>query len=259
MGRYNPHRRRNLYRPGDDRPFAVSRSKIDLFIECPRCFYIDRRLGTGRPPGPPFTLNNAVDRLLKAEFDVHRAAGSRHPLLDAYGIDARPIPHEALDAWRENFKGVEYLHRPTGFRVTGAIDDLWADSGGRFIVVDYKATARSAPVTALDQGWHAGYKRQMEVYQWLLRRNGYAVAETGYFVYCTGRTDAAAFDGRLEFDVTLIPHVGDDSWVEPTLALMHECLNEDRPPAAGPDCDYCAYVSAVGEATAAAWAQRRLL
>ena len=246
---YNPHRSRNLYRPGDEKPFNLSRSKIDLFIECPRCFYIDRRLGTGRPPGFPFNLNSAVDRLLKAEFDIHRAANTRHPLLEHYGVEARPIAHEQLDDWRENFKGVQFLHRETNFRVSGAIDDLWLDSRDRFVVVDYKATSKGEPITVLDQDWHAGYKRQMEVYQWLLRRNDLPVSNTGYFVYCNGRADAPAFDGRLEFDITLIPYTGDDSWVEPTLHLIHECLQHEAIPAAAPECDYCSYIAAVGHVT----------
>jgi hypothetical protein len=247
---YNPHRSRNLYRPGDEKPFNLSRSKIDLFIECPRCFYIDRRLGTGRPPGFPFNLNSAVDRLLKAEFDIHRAANTQHPLLEHYGVDARPIAHAQLDDWRENFKGVQFLHRETNFRVSGAIDDLWLDGQDRFVVVDYKATSKGEPITALDQDWHAGYKRQMEVYQWLLRRNDFPVSDTGYFVYCNGRADAPSFDGKLEFDVTLIPYTGDDSWVEPTLQLIHECLQHEEIPAAAPECDYCSYIAAVEHATA---------
>ncbi|MEE8236065.1 MAG: hypothetical protein V3R53_04660, partial [Gammaproteobacteria bacterium] len=89
MSKYKPQRVRNMYQPGSAQPFKLSRSKIDLFIECPRCFYVDRRLGTGRPPGFPFNLNLAVDRLLKAEFDTHRVAGTAHPLLEQYGVDAR--------------------------------------------------------------------------------------------------------------------------------------------------------------------------
>ena len=47
---YNPHRSRNLYVPGAEKPFKLSRSKIDLFVKCPRGFYIARRLGTGQLP-----------------------------------------------------------------------------------------------------------------------------------------------------------------------------------------------------------------
>lgn len=245
---YNSQRTKGLYDPKGKKSFKLSRSKIDLFIECPRCFYLDRRLGIGRPPGFPFTLNSAVDALLKQEFDIHRANNTQHPLQEKYGLDVRPLAHKNLQEWRHNFVGVQYLHKPTNLFVFGAIDDLWQNSKGEYIVVDYKATAKNEAITKLDKEWHEDYKRQMEVYQWLLRQNNYPVSDTGYFVYCNGKTDKEAFDGKLEFDVTLIAHRGDDSWVEKTIMDIHECLKSDKIPDANPDCDYCAYVAAAGEA-----------
>ena len=242
---YNPHRSRNLYDPASEKPFKISRSKIDRFVECPRCFYIDRRLGTDRPPGFPFNINSAVDTLLKSEFDTHRLVGTPHPLQRAYGLDVVPAKRAEMDDWRENFKGVQYHHKPTNLIVTGAIDDLWVDKFGEYYVVDYKATAKKSPVTHVDQAWQKGYKRQMEIYQWLLRRNGLEVSDTGYFVYCTGRPDAEAFDAKIDFDINLIPYEGDDGWVEGTLIELHACLNRDETPAAGDNCDYCKYIAAV--------------
>ncbi len=242
---YTPKRVKGLYEPKSSEPFKLSRSKIDLFLECPRCFYQDRRLGVGRPPGFPFALNSAVDHLLKQEFDIHRAAGTKHPLIAKYGVDARPVAHADLDKWRHNFTGVQYLHESTNLLIFGAIDDLWQDSQGNYIVVDYKSTSKAEEITALDKAWQIGYKRQMEVYQWLLRRNGYPVADTGYFVYCNGQTDRVAFDAKLEFDITLIPYEGNDAWVEPAIIKAHKCLNGAKIPASGKDCDYCAYVAAV--------------
>lgn len=222
--------------------WKLSRSKIDLFLECPRCFYVDNKLGVKRVPGFPFSINSAVDYLLKQEFDAHRVKGEQHPLQKEYGIDARPAPHQELDEWRRNFGGVKYLHESTGLLVTGAIDDLWIDDKkGDYIVVDYKATAKDEAVKELDKEWQDGYKRQMELYQWLFRKNGFEVLKTGYFVYVNGRTDREAFDGRLEFDVKLIPYEGNDSWVEGAIRGAHECLKGDEVPEAGGDCDYCAY------------------
>ncbi len=246
-GYYKGKRKRNLYDPGSAKPYKLSRSKIDRYIECKRCFYVDRRLGVDRPPGFPFNLNTAVDTLLKKEFDVHRAASTQHPLLEAYGVDARPVPHDDLDAWRKNFVGVQYLHEPTNLIITGAIDDLWQSSDRDYIVVDYKATSKNAVIEVLDQPWQDGYKRQMEIYQWLLRRNGLDVSDTGYFVYCNGVTDKAAFDAKLEFDITLIPYEGSDDWVEETIVDIHTCLNSDELPRANFKCDYCRYRQAVEE------------
>ena len=242
---YRPRRTKNLYNPEDSKLFKLSRSKIDLYLNCPRCFYLDRRLGVGRPPGFPFTLNNAVDALLKREFDRYRAAGGNHPLIEQYGVDARPVPHTDLEAWRNNFTGIRYLDEEHNFLVFGALDDLWQNSSGDYIVVDYKATARSERITELNKEWHIGYKRQMEVYQWLLRKKGYPVNDRGYFLYCNGRVDRDGFDGRLEFDMTLIPYNGDDSWVDGTLGAIQHCLNSDMIPPGGEDCDYCGYIDAV--------------
>lgn len=242
---YNSKRIKNLYEPGSPEPFKLSRSKIDLFFGCPRCFYLDRRLGIGRPPGFPFSLNSAVDKLLKLEFDIHRTNGTKHPLIEKYGVDARPIPHEELGNWRHNFTGIQYLHKPTNFLITGAIDDLWQNSKGEYIVVDYKATSKDEEIIELNKEWQDSYKRQMEIYQWLFRQNGFNISDTGYFVYCNGKTDRQAFDAKLEFDVTLIPYTGSDNWVERVIIEAHKCLNNEKIPEAGVDCDYCDYVKAI--------------
>ncbi len=242
---YTPKRSRNIFNPKDDKSFKLSRSKIDLFLECPRCFYIDRRLGVGRVPGFPFNLNSAVDTLLKKEFDYYRTNNQNHPVLEKYGIDARPVAHRDLDKWRENFTGVQYLHEPTNLTIFGAIDDLWINSQDEYIVVDYKSTSKKEKITSVNLGWQIGYKRQMEIYQWLLRMNGYSVSNTGYFFYCNGQTDRDMFNERLEFDITLIPYEGNDSWVEETIMEIHSCLISNQVPDEKDGCDFCAYRSAV--------------
>ena len=232
---------RRMFDPASDSPYALSRTKVDLFIECPRCFYLDRRLGISRPAGFPFNLNSAVDALLKKEFDAFRHKGEPHPYMREAGLDAVPHAHPQLEAWRSNFKGVRTVHEATGFELFGAIDDLWRDLGtGELIVADYKATSKAAEVT-LDADWQDGYKRQMEFYQWLLRRQGLAVAKRGWFVYANGRRDLEAFGNRLEFRVKMIPYEGDDAWVEQTLTAIRENLHAPQPPAPARDCEYCAF------------------
>ncbi len=139
--------------------------------------------------------------------------------------------------------------RANQFLITGAIDDLWINSAGEYIVVDYKSTSKDEEITELNKEWQDGYKRQMEVYQWLLRRNGLKVSNTGYFVYCNGVTDCDKFDNHLEFKISLIPYKGDDSWVEKTITEAHICLNGDNIPECNPECDYCSYHLSVLEAS----------
>ncbi len=81
----------------------------------------------------------------------------------------------------------------------------------------------------------------MEIYQWLFRQNGHNVSDTGYFVYCNGDSDKEAFDGKLEFDIKIIPYEGNTDWVGETVNQAVVCLNSDSFPDSGKDCDYCAY------------------
>jgi len=231
---------KKIYIKNSSQPFEISRSKIDLFLNCPRCFYFDRRFGVMRPPGYPFALNSAVDALLKKEFDLHRAQNTKHPLMNQYKINAVPFEHPDLNKWRANFTGIRYHHQSTNFIIFGAIDDIWKNDDGSFSIVDYKATSKAGEIN-LDAEWQIGYKRQMEIYQWLFRQNDHRVSNTGYFVYCNGKKDAVAFDAKLEFDVYLLPYVGDDSWVEGTLQAIKKCLDLDIIPPASIDCDFCQY------------------
>jgi CRISPR/Cas system-associated exonuclease Cas4 (RecB family) len=228
------------YKPGQNTQFKVSRSKIDFFLECPRCFWLDRVMGIKRPDTPPFQINKAVDELLKKEFDVFRQASKPHPIMTEYKIDAVPFAHKDLNKWRENFVGVQSLHKPTNLLIFGAVDDVWIAPNGELIVVDYKATAKKSEVS-LDADWQIAYKRQMEVYQWLLRKNGFKVSDTGYFVYANGILDNDGFNNRVEFRTKVIPYTGSDAWIEPVILDIKKTLDMESLPKHSETCEYCTY------------------
>lgn len=245
------------YQPGQATPFKVSRTKIEDYYTCPRCFWLDRRMKIPRPSTPPFNINKAIDELFKKEFDGHRVKDQQHPLQKKFKIDAKPYAHKDLDKWRANFTGVQALHKSTNLLVFGAVDDVWVNPEGELIVVDYKATAKTKEITDLEPKgtWHDMYRRQMEVYQWLLRQNGFKVSNTGYFVYANGDASVDDFGDILKFRTHVFPHIGDDSWVEPTLIKMKECLEGEIPEvgnaAMGGPCEYCAYARKRTELTLA--------
>ena len=234
---------RKLFDPSSKEPFKVSRSKIDLFLECPRCFYLDARLGVRRPDIPGFTLNMAVDQLLKKEFDLLRENGEAHELMKKYKIDAVPLKHPDLAEWRDDYYryvGAKVFHKKSNLDICGIIDDVWVGKNGELFIVDYKSTSTKQEIS-LEDKWKQGYKIQMEIYQWIFRRLGFNVSNTGYFVFANAQKTPPKFDGRLEFELTIIPHQGDDSWVEGTLLKIKDCLVSDEVPEASENCEYCSY------------------
>lgn len=233
-------RTRNLFDPKSPEPYKLSRTRLENFVNCPRCFYLDRRLGIDKPSMPGFTLNMAVDHLLKKEFDLYRSKAEPHPLMKQHGVNAIPFRHPDLDTWRDNFKGLQYHHKPTNLLLTGAVDDLWVTPEKKLIVVDYKATSKDGEVSLEDE-WKEGYKRQMEIYQWILRGMGFEVQDVGYFVYVNALKTPERFDGKLTFDIRLLSYQGNSGWVEKAVMKAKECLTGDSPPAAGEGCEWCGY------------------
>ena len=227
----------------------LSRSKIDLFLQCPRCFWLDVKCQVKRPQPAPYTINNAIDYLLKQEFDVYREKGEPHPIMIEAGIDAIPYAAPEMNQWRHNFTGVRYEDAQNGFLVFGAVDDVWINPKGELIVVDYKATG------ANQHKIHESYPRQMEIYQWLLQQNKYKVSPTGYFVFARankgktfGHAEPAVASGEgggkvglLPFDIFVEPLRGDTGWIPEVLAQARKAYDESDPPPPATECEYCRY------------------
>jgi hypothetical protein len=191
---------------------------------------------------PSWPINSAVDALLKKEFDEHRKEQTVHPALLELDCDFVPFQHPDIDNWRNNFQGINFYDKPNNLHLYGAVDDIWLSKNGDLVVVDYKATAKPEPVTELsNEPWHMAYRRQIEFYQWLLIKNGFSVAKSGFWLYATARNNAPEFDQKLIFDLRLIEHPGDYSWVEPTINAAKAALDSDELPSPSTNCDFCNY------------------
>ena len=110
----------------------------------------------------------------------------------------------------------------------------------QIIIVDYKATSKDGEIT-LDDEWKDSYKRQMEIYQWIFRRMGFPVSNTGYFVYANGLKDRKDFSDRLEFKTILLLYEGSDGWIEDAIVRARKCLMNASFPDPDPDCEFCDY------------------
>jgi CRISPR/Cas system-associated exonuclease Cas4 (RecB family) len=244
--KYNPTRSAEWNYGGAK--WRLSRSKIDFFFECPRCFYLDNKLGTKRPSFPSFNLNIAVDELFKKEFDIHRQAATPHPIMTKYGVEAVPFVHKSMDAWRDPFVGIEYTEPETGLTISGGVDDIWVTKDKDLIIVDYKSTSKDGSITELsDSPWDQQYTRQLGVYRWLLEKNGFTVLPTGYLVYANASKELDVFDDKLIFETTLVSVETDTEWIMPTLRTIKTCLDSAEIPKTGDRCEFCPYREACGK------------
>ena len=240
-------RKSSIYDKKSNSPFKISRSKLFNFLNCKKCFYLDRVKGLKEPSMPGWALNIAVDELLKKEFDIYRKDQKPHPVMTKHNLNYVPYLHKDLDVWRNSLKGgISYLDKNTNIIIHGGIDDLWFDSKEKkIIVVDYKAQSSSYPLTIssyLNSEWHLSYKLQMDIYVHILRKMSFKVSDISYFYVCNGEKTNEKFDNRIDFKATLIPYKTNTNWIEEKLTEMKKVLNLDTPPNIETTCEKCAYL-----------------
>lgn len=240
-------RHRGTFKPDHPEPYEISRSRIQSFLNCPACFWMNRVKGIKFPGMPGFLLNTATDTLLKKDFDVYRQLQQPHPFMQRNGVGHLvPFQHDDFETWTKALQlGFRTYHKPSNLIVGGGLDDVWHDkTTDELYIVDYKSTAskRNKELTALEPitlmgHYKEAYKRQMDIYQWIMRQNGYKVSDLGYFVYVNG--DQHFEDGMLEddidkanmkFNVQLIEYEANDAWVEDTILELKECLYQTECP-----------------------------
>jgi len=193
----------------------------------------------------PLTLAVATDALLKNEFDLVRKSAATHPLWLRENLNVRAFDHPDIDLWRNNFKGIRIRWKASDIEIFGAVDDLWINNDTHELhVVDYKSISKQGTPT-IEGGFGDGYKRQMEIYQWLLRSSSFNVSPIGYFLYVNGSKQGVFYDdnlvGNIRFETNIIAYQGDATWVEQTIENAISCLSGEELPASGSDCDSCRY------------------
>ena len=233
-------------------PYELSRSRIENFVRCKACFYMEQVEGIKFPSIPGFNINEATDILLKRDFDKYREIGEPHPFLVAKGRDFLiPFSHEHFELWTQSLHfgakdRLNFVDPKTNLKVGGGLDDVWLNINTNCLhIVDYKSTSQKSdkgPIT-LDDPWKASYKRQMDLYVWVLRKKGFHVDDVGYFLYCDGDRFSdydflSSNTASMNFKITLIDYKTNDTWIEPTLQDISECLNESKRPQ---HSDYCEY------------------
>ena len=252
-------RHRGSYDPSNDNPYELSRSRIENFVKCPACFYLQQVKGVKYPSIPGFNINEATDILLKRDFDKYRGKETTHPFLIKQGFSHLvPYAHEDFELWTQSLHfGAEgrmnFVHETTNLKIGGGLDDIWLNRNtGQLHIVDYKSTSVKSQdkEISLDDQWKDAYKRQMDLYVWIMRQKGFDIADEGYFLYCDAdRFTDEAFLGDetaiMYFNMVILPYTTNTDWVEPVLLEVKNALDSEVCPPHNQECEYGQFIEQV--------------
>ncbi len=176
-----------------------------------------------------------MDGVLKRHFDTHRDAGTLPAELSEFAGDAHLFADkELLRVWRDNRKGIRWTN-DAGHTLYGAVDNILERKDGSLIVLDYKT--RGFP---LKEDTAAHYQDQMDLYNLLLRKNGYRTAdETLLLFYYPNKL---VEDATVRFHAKIVRLPVD---VDRAQSLFDRAIATlDGPcPHASEGCTFCAYTA----------------
>jgi len=155
-------------------PLTLSPSTLNLYTECKRCFWLQFNKKIKRPAGIFPSLPSGMDSILKTHFDSYMEKGQLPPELK--DLKAKLFDNkELLKVWRNNLKGIQWKDGNNTLR--GAIDNLLIKDN-KLIVLDFKT--RGFP---LKEDTKDHYQNQLNIYNLLLRKNGYKTEEYAYLLF----------------------------------------------------------------------------
>ena len=211
-------------------PYKFSSSSLSLLKECSRCFWLHFNKNVKRPDSIFPSLPSGMDRILKIHFDVFRDKGSLPPELKSLkGKYTLFDDIKLLDVWRNNFKGIQWVDSD-GNIFKGAVDNLlWKSK--KLVVLDYKT--RGFPLKD-DTADH--YQDQMNIYNFLLRKNGFKTSNYAYLLfYHPNKVDS---DGDVLFNTDLVKMKVNVKDAEKLFAKALKVLSEEIPDSSE-ECGFC--------------------
>jgi hypothetical protein len=210
--------------------FKLSPSKLNLFLECPLCFWLAEQ-GIHRPAGPFPSLPSGMDLAIKKYFDGYRAKGQLPPELKGKVEGKLFDDLDLLNVWRNNRKGLSWTDKE-GNILMGAIDDCLFD-GKNHIVIDFKTRGFE-----LKEDSTSYYQNQLDCYALLLEKNGMTHPGFAYLIYFIPLE--LKEHGEVKFDIQVKKMNVDSQRALKTFNDAIKVLKGKRP-ARHSECKFCAW------------------
>ena len=215
----------------------LSPSTLNLFLDCPRCFWLEKVKGIRRPRGIFPSLPGGMDRVIKLHFDQFRTKGTLPPELNGKDFEGIQLfkDQARLERWRSWRTGLEYKDSD-GSILSGALDDLLVKED-KYIPFDYKT--KGSPTTEEDAIKY--YQNQLDAYALLLEANQLPVAGYAFLLYYSPKNTAAE-RGTVCFEIQPIKIKIDTERVK-VIFQRAVALLKGAMPASSPACEYCTWLS----------------
>jgi len=210
----------------------LSPNSLNLYLECPHCFWLEKNLNIKRPPPYPYSLNSVVDTLLKEEFDTYRTKSLQHPLFKENSIKAHLFKNQKLlNQWRNNLAGIRYFDQDLNATLFGAVDDILEFEDGKLAPLDYKSTG-TLPAKIYDR-----FQLQLDTYTFLLEKNGFQTSHKGYLAFYVVDKNKGFID-RLPFRKEIMEIETNPSDIYDIFKDAVAVLNKSAPPKHSSDCQF---------------------
>lgn len=222
---------------------ALSNSRLGLYRECPRCFWLEMNAGIKRPDTIFPSLPGGLDLLFKRYFDRFRDRGELPPEVKGK-LPGRLLPDaRTIDRWRDWRRGIRYSPAWGDVEVMGALDECLVDDADCYYPLDYKTRGYAPKADS-----HTFYQDQMNLYTLLLEGNGHKTQHLAYLIYY--HPIEVKEDGLIQFqvDVQGVPTdpAAAEALVKDAVAILHGPV-----PQTAASCGFCRWSSAIQEWEAA--------
>jgi CRISPR/Cas system-associated exonuclease Cas4 (RecB family) len=207
----------------------LSPSSLNLFLECPRCFWLYVNKGMKRPSIPVATITTGLDNVLKEYCNLYRAKGILPPILEGK-VPGKLISQLANKGW------LEFIDHKNDARLIGYLDECLDLGNNFYAALDHKTRGSKPEKT------HRAHQFQMDAYTFLLEQNNFPTKKVAYLVYYI--PVAVASKEAIEF-IVFVSEVKTDPERAKKIFSEAAAVLKQAIPGADKDCAFCQWTSTV--------------
>ena len=205
----------------------LSPTSLNLFLECPRCFWLYVNKNIKRPSIPVATITTGLDKVVKEYFNLYRTKDVLPPILEDK-VPGRLIRNLPNKGW------LEFVDNKIEAKLGGYLDECLDLGENFYAALDHKTRGRRPEST------HRAHQFQMDVYTFLLEQNNMPTRKLAYLIYYIPKAVNSA--KSIEFEAFVSQIKTEPERAKEVFSEGASLLKQPIPLASG-DCAFCNWTS----------------